>query len=201
MGEMQRRGWRTKMMVVGSTAGLDAAKRAQCDVAGVHLLDPTTGKYNEPFLTPDLVLVSGYGRMQGIVFRPDDDRFAGKTAAEAISAATNDQACIIVNRNAGSGTRILIDRLLNGARPSGYAVQPRNHSAVAAAVSQLRADWGVCIESVARQANLGFLPLALERFDFLVPKSRLDRPAVGEFIQLLATDDCRRRLRSLGFQD
>ena len=76
----------------------------------------------------------------------------------------------MVNRNQGSGTRILIDRLLEGARPPGYAVQARSHNAVAAAVAQGRADWGVAIESVARPAGLGFLPISHERYDFVVPK-------------------------------
>ena len=70
---------------------------------------------------------------------------------------------MMVNRNKGSGTRILIDRLLDGAQPAGYAVQSRNHNAVAAAVSQGRADWGVAIETVAKQAGLGFLPLVEEK--------------------------------------
>jgi putative molybdopterin biosynthesis protein len=200
LAEMHRRGWRTKMLAVGSTAGLDAAKRGQCDVAGVHLLDPESGKYNEPFVTPELVLVPGYGRMQGVVFRPADARFAGKTAKEAIAAVKNDPTCLMVNRNAGSGTRILIDRVLAGGTPSGYAVQPRNHHAVAAAIAQERADWGVCIESVAHDAGLGFLPLALEHYDFVVPRSRLTRPAMQDFIQLLNTAECRARLEKLGLQ-
>ena len=87
---------------------------------------------------------------------------------------------------------------LGYAVPPGYAVQPRNHNAVAAAVAQRRADWGVCIESVARQAELGFLPLALERYDFVVPKSRFNRPAVQAFIKLLGEDTIRQQLASLG---
>ena len=66
-----------------------------------------------------------------------------KDAIDAIAAATSDPSCVMVNRNQGSGTRALIDRLLAGTRPAGYAVQPRNHNAVAAAVLQERADWGV----------------------------------------------------------
>ena len=58
---------------------------------------------------------------------------------------------MMVNRNQGSGTRALIDRLLEGVKPAGYAVQPRNHNAVAAAVSQGRADWGVTLDTIARQ--------------------------------------------------
>src|SRR5947207_10027325 len=124
--------------------------------------------------------------MQGIVLRSRDRRFEGRTPEAAIAAVKNDPACVMVNRNAGSGTRILIDRVLAGATPPGYAVQPRNHHAVAAAVAQQRADWGVCIESVARDAGLGFLPLALEHYDFLIPRSRLTRPAVQEFTRLLS---------------
>ena len=66
----------------------------------------------------------------------------------------------MVNRNQGSGTRALIDRLLGGAKPPGYAVQPRNHNAVAAAVVQGRADWGMTLDTIARNAGLGFIPRA-----------------------------------------
>ena len=60
---------RSKFLAVGSLAGLEAAKRGECDIAGIHLLDPQTGEYNRPFLTPELDLIPGYGRLQGIVFR------------------------------------------------------------------------------------------------------------------------------------
>ena len=89
-------------------------------------------------------------------------------------------------------------QLLADAQPPGYAVQPRNHSAVAAAVAQYRADWGVCIESVARNANLGFMPLTEERYDFIVPKSRLNRPAVQNFISLLRDKEIRAQLKLAG---
>ena len=86
------------------------------------------------------------------------------------------------------------------ATPVGYAVQPRSHNAVAAAVVQSRADWGVCIETVARQAGLGFLPLADERYDFILPKSRRERPAVRAFCALLAAPAIREQLGALGFR-
>ena len=117
-------------------AGLEAARRRECDVAGVHLLDPTTNQYNRPFLTPELDLIPGYGRLQGVVYRPGDPRFERRSALDAIAAAVKDPACVMVNRNQGSGTRVLIDGMLAGARPNGYAVQASNHSAVAAAVAQ-----------------------------------------------------------------
>ncbi len=200
LGELHRRGYQTRLLAVGSSAGLEAAKRGQCDVAGIHLLDPTTGIYNEPFCTPELELVRGYGRMQGVVYRHGDSRFEGRTASEAIVQIRDDRDSLMINRNAGSGTRILIDRELAGRKPPGYQVQPKSHPAVAVAVAQGRADWGVCIESVARQAGLGFLPLQEERYDFVIPRSRRQRPAVVEFVQLLADQGIEVRLRSLGLR-
>ncbi|MAE64019.1 MAG: molybdopterin biosynthesis protein [Phycisphaeraceae bacterium] len=198
LGLIQQRGLHTRFLAVGSTAGLEAACRGECDVAGIHLLDPETGRYNAPFLTEDLELVTGYRRMQGVLHRPGDERFEGRSAEAAIAAVRNDPSCLMVNRNQGSGTRMLIDRLLDGARPDGYAVQARNHNAVAAAVVQRRADWGVAIHTVSQHARLGFLPVAEEHFDFVIPKSRLDRPAVVMLRGLLDDADVRRRLASMG---
>jgi putative molybdopterin biosynthesis protein len=106
----------------------------------------------------------------------------------------------MVNRNNGSGTRILIDRLLGGARPPGYGVQPRNHNAVAAAVKQGRADWGMTLDTVARNAGLGFLPVKAERFDFIVPESRAARPGVLAFRALLQKPSSREALAQMGLQ-
>jgi len=116
-----------------------------------------------------------------------------------VKTALDDPACVMVNRNAGSGTRILIDKLLGTARPPGYGVQTKSHNAVAAAVTQERADWGVAIDTVARQYGLGFIPLQEERYDFIVPTARLDRPAVRAFRALLADPAVRDRLRAAGF--
>jgi putative molybdopterin biosynthesis protein len=108
---LNRRGFLVKSMPVGSTGGLAAVRRGECDLAGVHLLDPASDTYNTPFLDPSLTLVKGYARMQGFVFRPDDPRFRGKTLEEALAAALADPTCHMVNRNRGSGTR-------RAARPS-----------------------------------------------------------------------------------
>ena len=199
LGQLEDRGFRTKFMAVGSAGGLEAAKRGECDLAGMHLLDPDTGRYNEPYLTPELRLVRGYGRLQGVVFRPQDGRFAGRAAREAIATVKGDPRSVMVNRNRGSGTRILIDRLLGGTQPPGYAVQAKSHNAVAAAVLQGRADWGVAIEWVAKRSGLGFLPLEQEQYDFVVPAARLDRPAVVAFRRLVSEPEIRGRLGEMGF--
>jgi len=200
LGKMQQQGVLSKFLAVGSTAGLDAAKRGECDLAGIHLLDPKTDEYNRPFLTPALDLIAGYGRAQGVVFRRGDPRFEGRTARAAIADARQDPDCLMVNRNQGSGTRALIDRLLEGVRPAGYAVQPRNHNAVAAAISQGRADWGVTLDTIARNAGLGFLPVQEERYDFVVPRSRANRPAVMAFKKLLLEPATREGLAGLGMR-
>jgi putative molybdopterin biosynthesis protein len=199
-GRLQAEGISVKVLNVGSTGGLAAAKRGECDIAPIHLMDPATGAYNRPLLTPELELIEGYRRLQGIVFRKGDRRFEGRAAPEAVAAVLADADRIMVNRNAGSGTRILTDRALGGAKPPGYWSQPKSHNAVAVAVAQDRADWGVAIESVARQYDLGFIPMQDEHYDFVVPKTRLDRPAVQRFRALLADESVKEALRALKFR-
>jgi putative molybdopterin biosynthesis protein len=200
IGRLEAAGATVKVMNVGSTGGLAAARRGECDVAPIHLMDPATGAYNRPFLTEGLELIAGYRRLQGIVFRTGDRRFAGRSISEALSEALADPGCLMVGRNAGSGTRILLDRLLEGKRPPGYWSQPKSHNAVAAAVAQARADWGLTIESVARQYDLGFIPVQDEHYDFVVPVARLDRPAVQKLRALLDDATVRAALAARGFE-
>ena len=192
--ELSRRGMRVKLLAVGSHGGLAAAARGECDLAPIHLLDPKTDRYNEPFLTPGLRLIRGYRRMQGVATRPSETR--------GIEALLEDSSLRMVNRNRGAGTRILIDRLLGDRRPAGYVYEPRSHYAVAAAISQGRADWGVTIESVAQEAGLRFEPLQAENYDFAVPESRWDRPPLRLLRELLEDRDSRLRkdLAQHGFQ-
>ena len=195
LDRLAARGLRARVLAVGSLGGLAAARRGACDLAPAHLLDPATGQYNTPFLEPGLRLVPGWRRRQGLVFRPGDARFAGAGLGDALA----DPGCLMVNRNPGSGTRILIDGLLGGARPPGYANQPRSHNAVAAAVAQSRADWGVAIETVARAYGLGFIPVADEHYDFFVPADRLARAPVQAFLEALQGAEGREALREAGF--
>ena len=206
LSQMRQQGFRVKQLSVGSQGGLLAARRRECDVAGVHLLDSVTGEYNHPFLDDSLELITGYRRMQCLVFRPGDKRFEGREPQKAIAAAICDGECVLINRNPGSGTRILLDRLLEGAgaspsqRPAGYGVQVKSHQAVAAGIVQERADWGIAIDTVAREASLGAVPLQPEHFDFVTPTARRDRPAVRAFVQLLRSPEGRDGLTRLGFE-
>jgi putative molybdopterin biosynthesis protein len=197
---MAHAGLVVRSIAVGSLGGLAAAKRGECDLAPIHLFDEKSETYNTPYLADGLELVPGWRRMQGIVFRKGDARFEGLDAEAAVRAALADAACIMVNRNQGAGTRILIDRLLKGARPDGYWNQPRSHNAVAAAVAQHRADWGMTIAPVAHAAGLGFIPYAEEHYDFALVKARKQRPAVQAFLDALASEAGRKALEEAGFR-
>lgn len=194
------RGLSARTLAVGSLGGVAAASRGECDIAPVHLIDSKTGRYNVHLASPELSLVPGWRRMQGILFRPGDARFDGRSAQEALKAVLADANALMVNRNAGSGTRVLMDKLLDGKKPPGYANQPKSHNAVAAAIAQGRADWGLAIAPVARLYGLGFLPVAPEHYDFLVVERRRDRPAVRAFIEALRDEAVRARIRDLGME-
>jgi putative molybdopterin biosynthesis protein len=200
VGALAERGFSARTLAVGSLGGVAAASRGECDIAPVHLIDPASGEYNVHLAAPGLRLVRGWQRMQGILFRPGDKRFEGRSAHDGLKGALADSAALMVNRNAGSGTRVLVDRLLAGARPPGYANQPKSHNAVAAAIAQTRADWGVAIEPVAKLYGLGFLPLSPEHYDFLLVESRMERPAVRAFLAALREPAMRARIAALGMK-
>lgn len=197
---LRARGITSKLLAVGSEGGLSALRRGECDVAGAHLFDAKSGTYNAPFVTPGIELVPGYGRLQGVVFRAGDARFEGKPAEEAVREAVGTPGVIMINRNRGSGTRALYEKLLGGARPPGYAVEASSHHAVAAAVAQGRADFGVAIDIVAADRGLGFLPIGEERFDFLIASARRARRGVRALIEELESPATRAALRARGLR-
>ena len=186
-----------RILALGSLGGLAALKRGECDIAPIHLLAPETGAYNEPFLSPEMRLIKGWRRLQGLVFRPGDKRFEGRSIEAAVAAALADRQCLMVNRNQGSGTRVLIDQLLKGAQPAGYWNQPRAHNAVAASVAQMRADWGVAIKQAADALQLSFIPLAEENYDFAVLRQPRDSQVLASFEATLGK--AKERLEAMGF--
>ena len=200
VGALAERGFSARVIAVGSLGGVAAARRGECDIAPVHLIDPQSGRYNTHLLESGLSLLKGWQRSQGLLYRKGDIRFEGRDADGAIAAALADPSCLMVNRNAGSGTRVLMDQKLNGARPPGYANQPKSHNAVAAAIAQGRADWGFAIEPVAKLYGLAFLPVAPEDYDFIVVESWRDRPGMTAFREVLRDEAIRNRIRALGMR-
>ncbi len=197
---LAEQGFAARTVAIGSMGGVVAAERGECDIAPVHLLDAASGQYNKHLIREGISLHPGWQRMQGFMFRTGDARFSGKTAQDALRAALGDSSCLMVNRNAGAGTRILIDQLLEGCRPPGYANQPKSHNAVAAAIAQGRADWGIAIANVAKLYGLTFLPIAPEHYDFLVLDRHRTRPAVQAFLAALAEPGVRQSITALGMK-
>jgi putative molybdopterin biosynthesis protein len=205
----EQRGLTAKVIHVGSSAGVDACARGETDLAGVHLLDPTTARYNRAArerLGPDGVLIKGYVRRQGIYFRAEE--FPAEPPTLALLAGR--AGLRMLNRTRGAGTRVLLDLLLDelarerGISPAelragiaGYDAETRSHNAVAAAVASGRADWGLGIEAVAVAYGLGFAPLKDEEYDFLSLRDRLEREPVKAFLDVLRSTPFREALAEL----
>jgi putative molybdopterin biosynthesis protein len=191
---------------VGSVGGFHAIKREEADIAGVHLLDKT-GEYNVPFISmyglqDSAVLISGYDREQGLIVRRGNPKNI-KSFRDILQPDV-----IFINRNHGSGTRLLIDNYLAELAKQmhkepneierqieGFTHEAKSHSAVAAAIRNGRADVGFGIRSVAALEGLDFIKTDDEKYDFLVVKSRVTKPSVQNFIELLGSDEFDEALR------
>ena len=202
IGEMKKRGYSCQFLAVGSMGGVLAANRGECDLASTHLLDPKSGIYNAHLITKALHLVKGYRRNQGILFRKEDPNFAEckNDFDKVIKKSISNSEIRMINRNRGSGTRVLLDRLLKNNRPTGFYQEAKSHNSVAAAISQKRADWGIAIRSVAEDLSLGFHPIQNEEYDFIIPKERMERIEVIEFLNLLKETKIHNHLNSLGLE-
>ena len=180
-----------RVLNVGSTAGLQALKAGIADVTGVHLLDPETGEYNIPHVEKmglrGVVLIRGYLREVGFVYRRG-------LSVSSISDVV-DKGLRFVNRNLGSGTRTLIDMLLEEEskkrgtgleelkrRVRGYNFEVKTHEAVAHLISKSVVDVGVAVRYVAEKYGLAFTPISRERYDILVRKDSLDKDIVKRFV-------------------
>jgi putative molybdopterin biosynthesis protein len=210
LGILRReRGLTAKVIHVGSTAGVEACARGETDLAGVHLLDPTSGAYNREALErlgEEGVLVRGYIRRQGIYFRKADF----PEEPPSLDLLSSRPELRMLNRTRGAGTRVLLDLLLDDIATArrmdpldlrkgiaGYGAETRSHNAVAAAVAAGRADWGVGIEAVAEAYGLGFSPLRDEEYDFLTLRPRLEREPVRAFLDVLRSPEFRGALEAL----
>lgn len=198
IGALRDRGIFCRTLAVGSLGGVQALARGECHVAPMHLLGPE-GDWNLSYLSDGMELLKGWRRMQAFAFRPGDTRFSGKAIEDALAAALADPACIMVNRNSGAGTRILMDGLLKGAKPPGYWNQPRSHNAVAAAIAQTRADWGLTIVPVAEAYGLAAIPFVEEHYDLAIDRARVPARALAALEDALADETVRAAIRAKGF--
>lgn len=198
---------------VGSMGGLMALKRGEAHMAPIHLLDEATGEYNISYIKKlfkePMVLIKGVQRIQGIMVKKGNP--LGITGIEDLASVRDDAsnktksagAIRYVNRQRGAGTRVLLDYKLKeaGIEPSmirGYDREMATHMAVAAAVASDGADAGMGVLSAARAMNLDFIEVAPEEYDFAVPAGYLELPHMKAFIELLKSEEFKKRLEELG---
>jgi putative molybdopterin biosynthesis protein len=181
--------------------GIMAMKRGEAHLAPVHLLDEETGEYNQPyidrFLGDEFALIKGIKREQGLMVPVGNPK--GIITIKDIVA----QNLKYVNRQRGSGTRILTDYLmkqegLSSQELSGYDLEMTNHLSVAAAVEAGTADAGLGAYSAAKAMGLDFVFIADEEYDFVVGKRDLESPMVKEFIRVLRSQELKEVLGELG---
>jgi len=198
-------GMRVASTHVGSQAGLGALRDGYCHAAGTHLLDPETGEYNlayvrRLFKPGEVSLVTVALRQQGLMVAP------GNPLRLATWADLARPGLRLINRQRGAGTRVLLDHELrragvDSARIEGYRREVYTHLAVAAAVRSGAADVGIGIAAAAQALGLGFVPLAMERYELAVMSKSLDEEPLASLIEVLRTQDFRRALTDLGGYD
>jgi putative molybdopterin biosynthesis protein len=187
---------------VGSMGGLMAVKRGVCHLAGTHLLDEATGTYNLSYirnLMPDLPvhLVHLVMRDQGLIVpagNPKDIHGIEDLAREDV---------VMINRQGGSGTRILLDYRLKQLdlapeRIAGYGNEEFTHMAVAAAVTSGAADAGLGIQAAAQALGLDFIPVVTEQYDLLIPQAHFETAAVQELLGVIRSERFKARVAVLG---
>ena len=187
---------------VGSMGGLLALARNEAHLAGSHLLDEATGEYNvaavERYLPGRrVVIVTLAGRIQGLMVPPGNPK-----RIEALTDLARPDVQF-VNRQRGSGTRVLLDyRLRQSAIDplgiSGYDREEYTHLAVAAAVASGAADAGLGILAAARALGLEFLPLLEERYDLVIPREHHESAHLQPLLRAVAGEPFRHRVAALG---
>lgn len=187
---------------VGSMGGIMAIRRGEAHMAGCHLLDTADGTYNRSFIRKyfpkgDVKLVSCVGRQQGLMVA------RGNPLNICSFADISRQGVRYVNRQKGSGTRILTDYLCSREKvePSdvyGYTREELTHTSVAAQIACGSADVGMGIYSAAKLYDLDFIPICIEEYDLIIPDHAWDSPMVQQLLTILRSDAFREKILSMG---
>ncbi|HIJ60269.1 MAG TPA: molybdopterin biosynthesis protein [Nitrospirae bacterium] len=191
---------------VGSMGGLVAIKRAEAHMAGCHLLDEITGDYNISFIDkilPDkkIALINLVYREQGLIVPKGNP----KKIKDFHDLTRED--IVYINRQAGSGTRLLLDKYLkdlniDSNKIKGYQREEYTHMAVASAVLTGVADTGLAIYSSAVALDLDFVPVANERYDLAIPYEYLELDSIKSLLEIILNDkDFKHHILSMGGYD
>ncbi|MCJ7685843.1 MAG: molybdopterin biosynthesis protein [Desulfobacteraceae bacterium] len=200
-----RRNIRISSGNVGSLGGLLALRKGRCHIAGSHLLDTVTGEYNISYIKR---YVKGLSvavfhltlREQGLIIARGNPK--GIKGVEDLTGTD----IAFVNRQAGSGTRVLFDHQLdqsgvNAEAVKGYDHEEFTHMAVAVDVLSGAADAGMGIYAAAKALGLDFVPIAREQYDLIIPSHMLDQPNIQTVLNTIKSGHFRERIISLGGYD
>jgi putative molybdopterin biosynthesis protein len=187
---------------VGSLGGLLALKNATSHVAGSHLLDTETGEYNMPYIRRYLKGLPVYifnlvNREQGLIVQKGNPK-----EVTSIKDLVRDDV-VFVNRQKGSGTRVLLDYKLRelNIEPSlinGYENEEYTHMNVAVSVLNGTATAGLGIMAAARALDLDFIPIVQEQYDLVIPSSFIDDPKIQLFLDIARSKSFRERVKEMG---
>jgi molybdate-binding protein/DNA-binding transcriptional regulator YhcF (GntR family) len=198
-------GLRTEVTHAGSLGGLIALQEERADLAGTHLLDEETGEYNYPYVKRilpgrELAIVNLSYRIQGLMFaRGNPRRITGLADLRRPDIS-------FVNRQRGSGTRVLLDLQLKrqGIAPSeirGYDVEFNTHLAVASHITRGNADVGLGIEAAAASCGLDFMPMFRERYDLVMPLAVYRSERLAPMLEIINSEEFKKVVDGVGGYD
>jgi molybdate-binding protein/DNA-binding transcriptional regulator YhcF (GntR family) len=198
-------GLKTEVTHAGSLGGLIALQEERADLAGTHLLDEETGEYNYPYIKRilpgrEIAVVNLSFRIQGLMFASGNPR--GIKGLDDLRRPD----IVFVNRQKGSGTRVLLDLQLKrqGITPpdiKGYDVEFNTHLAVASHIARGDADVGLGIEAAAKSCGLAFLPMFRERYDLVIPMVNYRSPRLAPMLKIIASNEFRKIVDGVGGYD
>jgi putative molybdopterin biosynthesis protein len=190
---------------VGSLGGILAIKNGICHIAGTHLLDPETGEYNFPYIHTylngiDLKVINLVFREQGLIVQRGNPKKI-KGLKDLLR-----KDITLINRQKGSGTRILLDHtlktlFLDPNQIRGYEREEFTHMAVASTVASGVADTGLGILTAARAMNLDFIPIAKERYDLIIPTVYFEDKKIQRMIETVRSDEFKKMVFQMGGYD
>jgi len=190
---------------VGSIGGLIALGRGSSHIAGCHLFDPDTGEYNLPYLPrylPDLetIVINLIYRDLGLILRPGNPR--NITGIENLAQPK----IRIINRQDGSGTRILLDFELkrfgiDSKQINGYEKEVNTHNEVAMAVLSGTADVGLGILSAAKMLGLEFIHITKERYDLVIPEEKFSAKPLTALLEVIKSQEFKAKIEQMGGYD
>jgi putative molybdopterin biosynthesis protein len=190
---------------VGSLGGILAIKQGVCHMAGVHLLDPETGEYNLPYVRRYLAetpvrIIHLVEREQGLIVPKGNPK--GIRGLEDLLR----EDVRFINRQKGSGTRILLDHELNSLsldprKIRGYEKEEFTHMAVASAVLSGLADVAMGILSAAKALGLDFVPITKERYDILIPSTHFAEKRIQKVIETIRSESFKEKILRMGGYD